>query len=64
MKVKLVLIAASVVGSLAGMPAAYAADQQATSAEMDNQLNVDAARYGYGEHQAYPETQRHERTWR
>jgi hypothetical protein len=53
MKVKFLVIAASLAASFAGMPAANAAalwgaDQQATTAEMDNQLNQDAARYGYG----------------
>jgi len=62
MKVKFMIMAASVVASLAGMPAAYAADQQATTAEMDNQLNHDAVRYGYGEPST--QTQRHGGTWR
>jgi predicted outer membrane protein len=69
MKVKFVLMAASVAASLAGMPAANAAealwgaDQQATTAEMDNQLNVDAAKHGFGEQRTY-QTHRHDGTWR
>jgi hypothetical protein len=31
---------------------------------MDNDLNVAAAKYGYGEHRAYPQTHRHNGTWR
>ena len=64
MKVKFVLIAASIAASLAGMPAAYAADQQATGAEMDYQLSVNAAKYGYGEPGAYAQAHRHDGTWR
>jgi hypothetical protein len=69
MKVKFMLMAA-VAASLAGMPAANAAgipwgaDQQETSAQMDNDLNVGAARHGYGEHRAYSQTHRHDGTWR
>ena len=69
MKVKFMLMAA-VAASLAGMPAANAAgipwgaDQQETSAQMDNDLNVAAAKYGYGEHRAYPQTHRHNGTRR
>ena len=52
MKVRFLVMAASLAASFASMPAANAAlwgaDQQATTAEMDNQLNQDAARYGYG----------------
>ena len=69
MKVKFMLVAA-VAASLAGMPAANAAgipwgaDQQETSAQMDNDLNVAAAKYGYGQHRAYPQTHRHNGNWR
>jgi len=45
-----------------GIP--WGADQQETSAQMDNDLNVGAARHGYGEHRAYPQTHRHDGTWR
>ena len=70
MKVKFMLMAAAVAASLAGMSAANAAgipwgaDQQETSAQMDNDLNVGAARHGYGEHRAYAQTHRHNGTWR
>ena len=69
MKVKFMLMAAALAASLAGMSAANAAgipwgaDQQETSAQMDNDLNVAAARHGYGEHRAY-QTHRHDGTWR
>jgi hypothetical protein len=70
MKVKFLVMAASLAASLAGMPAANAAgipwgaNQQETSAEMDNDLNVAAVRHGYGEQRAYPRTHRHDGTWR
>ena len=70
MKVKFMLMAAAVAASLAGMSAANAAgipwgaDQQETSAQMDNDLNVGAARHGYGERRAYAQTHRHDGTWR
>ena len=70
MKVKFMLMAAAVAASLVGMSAANAAgipwgaDQQETSAQMDNDLNVGAARHGYGEHRTYPQTHRHDGTWR
>jgi hypothetical protein len=69
MKVKFAIMAASIAASLAGMPAANAAgipwgaDQQETSAQMDNDLNVAAAKHGYGEQRAY-QTHRHDGTWR
>jgi hypothetical protein len=44
-KTKMAVIAAFVT-VLAGVPAAYAADQQATGAEMDYQLNIEMARQG------------------
>jgi hypothetical protein len=61
MKMKFIVVAAALAASFASMPAANAAlwgaDQQATTAEMDNQLNTAAAKYGYG---AQVQTQRHE----
>jgi hypothetical protein len=69
MKTKFMLMAAAVAASLAGLSAANAAgipwgaDQQETSAQMDNDLNVRAARDGNGEHRAY-QTHRHDGTWR
>jgi hypothetical protein len=63
MKVRFLVMAAALAASFASMPAANAAvwgaDQQATTAEMDNQLNQNAARYGYG-----AQTHRYERTRR
>jgi hypothetical protein len=38
--------AIAMIGVLAGLPAAYAADQQATDDAMDNALNWQAARSG------------------
>ena len=39
--------AIAVIGVLAGLPAAYAADQQATDDALDNSINWQAARGGY-----------------
>ena len=70
MKVKVLVMAASLAASLAAMPAANAAgipwgaDQQETSAEMDNDLNTAAVRHGYGEERAPTQTHRHDGTWR
>jgi hypothetical protein len=69
MKLKFLVMAASLAASFAAMPAANAAgipwgaDQQETSAQMDNDLNVAAVRHGYGEARA-PQTHRHDGTWR
>ncbi|HEY2138417.1 MAG TPA: hypothetical protein VGH49_21215 [Xanthobacteraceae bacterium] len=44
---KAILTAAAIGALLAGMPAANAADQQATGAEMDYSLSLRAANQGY-----------------
>jgi len=48
-RLKNAVMAAAAMGALlAGMPAAYAWDQQATGAQMDYSLSRDAAGQGYG----------------
>ena len=55
------LPALAMVAVLAGVPAAYAFGQQETSAQMDNDLNWQAASRGAGEAGAYAQAFHHGR---